>query len=172
MLEKNLQNPLDSKEIKSTLKGINPEYSLEGLMLKLQCFHHLMQRANSLEKTAMLGKIEGKRRRGWQRMRWLDSIINSMNVNLSKFQETVKEKETWCAAIHGVTKSWTQFSDWTTSCSHSFKIYTYIIRAFSIVSSLFTHQHFFPQILFPQTSYNFLLHSDSILYFFFFPTPK
>ena len=111
VLEKNLQNPLDSKEIKSTLKGINPEYSLEGLMLKLQCFHHLMQRANSLEKTAMLGKIEGKRRRGWQRMRWLDSIINSMNVNLSKFQETVKEKETWCAAIHGVTKSWTQFSD-------------------------------------------------------------
>ena len=103
VLEKTLQSPLDSKEIKSILKGINPEYSLEGLMLKLQCFHHLTRRANSLEKTAMLGKIEGKRRRGWQRMRWLDSIINSVNMNLSKFQKTVKEKETWCAAVHGVT---------------------------------------------------------------------
>ena len=91
------------------LERINPEYSLEGLMLKLQCFHHLMRRANSLEKTAVLGKIEGKRRRGRQGMRWLDSVINSMNTNLSKFQETVK-KETWCAAVHGVTKSWTRFS--------------------------------------------------------------
>ena len=91
------------------LERINPEYSLEGLMLKLQCFHHLMRRANSLEKTAVLGKIEGKRRRGRQGMRWLDSVINSMNTNLSKFQETVK-KETWCASVHGVTKSWTRFS--------------------------------------------------------------
>ena len=87
----------------SILKEINPDYSLEGLKLKLLYFGHLMQSADSLEKTLMLRKSEGRRRRGWQRMRWLDSIINSVNMNLSKFQKTVKEKETWCAAVHGVT---------------------------------------------------------------------
>ena len=91
----------------SILKEINPEYSLEGLMLRLkhQYFVHLMGRADSLERTLMLGKIEGRRRRGRQRMRWFDGIIDSMGMNLSKLQEIVKDRQTWCAAVHGVTKS-------------------------------------------------------------------
>ena len=112
MLRKTPESPLDSKEIKLViLREINSEYSMEGMMLKLQYFGHLMGTDDSLEKSLMLGNIKGRRRRGCQRMRWLDGITDAMNVDLGKLQETVRDREAWHAVVQGVTEGQTGLGD-------------------------------------------------------------
>ena len=126
-----LKVPWTARSNQSILREINTEYSLEGLMLKLQYFGHLMWRVDSLEKSLMVGKIEGRRIRGHQRMRWLDGITNAKDMNLGKLQKKVRDRDACCDAIHGVAKSRTQLDDWMTTTMNS-----YFLSAYNVVAIL------------------------------------
>ena len=156
VFEKTLESSLDCKEIKPVNpKGNQPEFSLEWLMLKLkfQYFGYLMQRLDSLEKTLLLGKTEGRKRRGWQRTSWLDGIIDTRDMSLSELREMVNDREAWYAVVHGVSKSQTWLSDWTTTsvskshfllCINNIPLYTHITLCLSIYSSIFINRYLFP----------------------------